>query len=204
MNLTKWISVSILACGLFFFSACGGPKNLFVLMPDAEDGTVGSITVTNEAGKQIITSPDTVVKVKDAQTSPTPPEPMAEEGINKIFKKALAATPRPPAQFMLQFQTGTSSLTEKSQDQLSQIIIAVIDRQPCDVSIIGHTDTRGTAQKNVELGLQRANTVKQILIDQGVDARQIEATSHGETSLIIQTADDVDEPQNRRVEVLVR
>lgn len=200
----KWISVSILACGLFIISACGGPKNLFVLIPDADDGTVGSITVANEAGEQIITSPGTVVKVKDAQTSPTPPEPMAEEGISKVFKKALAATPRPPAQFILQFKTGTSALTEKSQDQLSQIINAVIDRQPCDVFIIGHTDTRGTAQKNVELGLQRANTVKQILIDQGVDARQIEATSHGETSLIIQTADDVDEPQNRRVEVLVR
>jgi len=192
-----------LVLGMLLISSCSAPKNLFVLMPDV-DGTVGTISVKNNAGEQFVKSAGTAVKVKDAHTTPGLPKPIAEKDIQKIFQSAMSVTPDPPARFILQFNFDTTMLAETSLAKLSQITATVKERQPCDVRIVGHTDTAGPAQKNWELGLQRAKTVKQILIDQGIDVDQIQAVSHGEKDLLILTPDNVQEPKNRRVEVLVR
>ena len=113
------------------FSACSGPKNIFVLIPDAADGQVGEIRIRNQAGEQVITTPETAVSVRDEKTAPDKPKPIDSEGIKSIFRDALSAVPQSPAQFVLQFKTGTSSLTETSQKLLSKIIFTVIERQPC-------------------------------------------------------------------------
>ncbi len=189
--------------GMLLISACGGPKNFFVLMPDA-DGAVGQISVQNDAGRQVITTASTAVKVKDAVTAPAPPVPMSEKDIRKTFKQAMDVAPRASARFILHFKSGTTRLTEKSQALLPRIVATVQERNPCDVRIIGHTDTAGDAEKNRKLGLRRAENVKMLLVDQGVDADQIEPTSHGEKDLLVLTPDNVAKPENRRVEVLVR
>lgn len=192
----------ILAGGMLLFGACT-PKNVFVLMPDT-DGAVGSIAVKNAAGEQVVTSAATAVKVKDANSAPDRPRPISEKKIHKIFGRALGATPSPPDQFILKFTSGTAQLADTSRALLPQIRALVKERQPCDIRVIGHTDTVGEADKNWALALKRAKAIKQMLIDQGIDADQIEAVSHGENDLLIKTPDGVDEPRNRRVEVIVR
>jgi outer membrane protein OmpA-like peptidoglycan-associated protein len=62
----------------------------------------------------------------------------------------------------------------------------------------------GTAASNIELGLRRANAIRSVLIDAGVDAALIEATSHGEADLLVKTTDEVPEPRNRRVNITVK
>ena len=57
---------------------------------------------------------------------------------------------------------------------------------------------------NFELGLRRANAIRSRLVDAGVDPSLIEVTSHGEADLLVQTADEVPESRNRRVEIAVR
>jgi outer membrane protein OmpA-like peptidoglycan-associated protein len=46
--------------------------------------------------------------------------------------------------------------------------------------------------------------VGQLLIENGVAADKIEMSSHGEENLLIKTRDNVSEPKNRRVEIIVR
>ena len=70
--------------------------------------------------------------------------------------------------------------------------------------MIGHTDTTGAPASNFELGLKRAATVRNILVEAGLDPAFIELISHGEEELLVPTADDVAEPRNRRVEIAVR
>jgi len=72
------------------------------------------------------------------------------------------------------------------------------------VTVIGHTDTRGDATSNIGLGLRRATVVRMRLIEAGLDASAINVTSHGEATLLVPTADDVSEARNRRVEITVR
>ena len=78
------------------------------------------------------------------------------------------------------------------------------DRPVPDVLVIGHTDTTGSPASNFELGLKRATTVRNILVEAGLDPAFIELISHGEEELLVPTADEVAEPRNRRVEIAVR
>ena len=70
--------------------------------------------------------------------------------------------------------------------------------------VIGHTDTTGAGLSNVELGLKRANSVRNLLVEARLNPALIEVTSHGEADLLVPTGDDVAEPRNRRVEITIR
>jgi len=70
--------------------------------------------------------------------------------------------------------------------------------------VIGHTDTVGADAFNDKLSLERAQTVREILIGMGVPAQNITAAGRGRRELLVPTADNVSEPRNRRVELNVR
>ena len=68
----------------------------------------------------------------------------------------------------------------------------------------GHTDTVGAGPQNDDLSRRRAQQVRQMLIDRQFPAARIEAVGRGERELAVPTADDVEEPRNRRVAIEVR
>ena len=79
-----------------------------------------------------------------------------------------------------------------------------LGRVAANLTVVGHTDTVGPAALNARLAVRRATVVQEILVGRGISAGSIEATSYGESLLLVPTADNVDEPRNRRVEVIVR
>ena len=72
------------------------------------------------------------------------------------------------------------------------------------VDVYGHTDSTGTRPSNFALGLRRANTVRSLLRDIGLDAGSVDVVSHGETVLLVPSVDGIFEARNRRVEITVR
>ena len=62
----------------------------------------------------------------------------------------------------------------------------------------------GPDQYNMALSLRRANAVKDALVREGVPATAIAVVGRGESMPLVQTADGVREPQNRRVEIVVQ
>jgi outer membrane protein OmpA-like peptidoglycan-associated protein len=129
---------------------------------------------------------------------------MPEADVGRLFGAALMAQPPAPARFTLYFQFDSEELTEESRTLLGDVQQAVKLYPAPQVTVTGHTDTVGSAESNVELGLRRANVVRTHLIDAGLDATAIDVTSHGEATPLVATADEVSEPQNRRVEITVR
>ncbi|HAJ48554.1 MAG TPA: cell envelope biogenesis protein OmpA, partial [Alphaproteobacteria bacterium] len=69
-----------------------------------------------------------------------------------------------------------------------------------NILITGHADTSGTNAYNIGLSERRAFAVKDELVRLGATA-QILTTAKGETELLVQTADGVREPQNRRATI---
>ncbi len=67
--------------------------------------------------------------------------------------------------------------------------------------IVGHTDTKGSEEYNINLSINRANAVKNILIQNGVIENNIKIIGKGEKNLMIKTADEVPHPINRRAEI---
>ena len=68
----------------------------------------------------------------------------------------------------------------------------------------GHTDSVGTEQYNQGLSVRRANTVAAELVRLGVPRSEITARGVGESQLLVPTPDNTREPQNRRVEIVLR
>lgn len=195
--------VFICWCSLFFLISCAPKKNLIVLLPDP-DGKVGKVVVSNKAGTQLLTESRHATEVKAMDVSPTSPVFMKEEEVFKIFGEALSAQPEIPLRFLLCFESGTTELTIESQRQISEILGAIEARKSKDISIVGHTDRVGSREANYKLGLERADSIKAILVSKGVDPSGIEVASHGEDNLLVRTEDEVAEPRNRRIEITVR
>ena len=67
--------------------------------------------------------------------------------------------------------------------------------------VIGHTDTKGSKNYNLSLSIKRAEVVKELLIDYGIEKENIKILGKGEESLAVYTPDDTKQPANRRVEI---
>ena len=185
-----------------FLAGCAA-KNVFVLLPD-QDGKVGRIEVKNEQGSLAIAKPGDAISVAAANSAPKAAPAMGEKEINRAFKEALAVEPRQPLSFLLYFQSGESVLTEESATLLPAILEAIKTRESLDISVIGHSDRTGAKEYNMALSTKRAEYVRDLLVAKGVDSALIAVSSHGEGNPLIPTADGVEEPKNRRVEVVVR
>ena len=176
---------------------------LVVLLPDADAGKTGRARVSNEFGSADLTAARHAVSAT-SDRRPGPVSTIAEAEIKRLFGDALSALPQAPRYFTLYFQFESNKLTDQSRALLPEILKAVKERAVPEVTVVGHTDTTGTSRANLELGLKRASTVRNILIEAGLDALLIEVTSHGEADLLMRTADGTPEPHNRRVEISVR
>lgn len=72
-----------------------------------------------------------------------------------------------------------------------------------DVTVVvaGHTDSDGRASTNQALSERRANAVKAILVEKGIDAKRIKTVYKGENEPIATNATDEGKAKNRRVEI---
>ena len=132
-------------------------------------------------------------------------------GITYKFGESAAAPPPPPAaapvappSFMVFFDWDRSNLTDQAMTTIRQAANAYKTKGNARVTATGHTDTSGSEQYNMALSLRRANAVKDALVREGVPATNISVVGRGEQGLLVQTGDNVREPQNRRVEIVVQ
>jgi len=201
--LAIFAAALVSSCGLQRIRTPERPgQTLVVLLPE-EDGKVGRASVSNPSGTADLGA------ARDSTTAsvnqpPAPVTVLSEAEVQRLFGAALAALPPPPQRFTLFFRFDSDELTDESRALVPEIVQAVRSRPVPDVLVIGHTDTTGTSASNFELGLKRASTVGNLLVDAGLDTAFIELISHGEEELLVPTADEVAEPRNRRVEIAVR
>ncbi len=72
------------------------------------------------------------------------------------------------------------------------------------VSIVGHTDSTGSAAINDPLSVDRARSVRDYLVAHGVPATRIETSGQGEREPIASNATEAGRARNRRVEIYLR
>jgi len=121
-----------------------------------------------------------------------------------VFGEALDAQPPVPAHYILYFLSNTIELAPESRAVLDDLIAAIKRIQPVEVTLVGHTDRLGKREDNYQLGLERVGIIKKTFLAEGVADALIELVSHGEDNPLVKTDDEVPEPKNRRVEVVIR
>ena len=92
------------------------------------------------------------------------------------------------------------SITEK--DKLDNYISTIIKTDSNPIIIYGHTDTKGSKKYNLILSEQRALSVSKYFRKKGINNKLI-IKSYGEDYPLIITGDNVEEENNRRVEVII-
>jgi outer membrane protein OmpA-like peptidoglycan-associated protein len=109
-------------------------------------------------------------------------------------------------QFKIQeihFNPGSANLTPGGERKTLTASRFISDLQVRSVRVVGYADTVGPTAFNQELALARAGSVANLLRRSGVPGKLIETVGMGEVKMPMPTTDDVSEPLNRCVGILV-
>jgi len=141
---------------------------------------------------------DLVFGVRYAFNAPPPPvAPMAP---------APTATPAPaPARsYLVFFDWDRADLTDRAKVIVKDAAENSTHVQVTRIEVNGYTDTSGSQHYNQGLSIRRAQAVASELVRDGVPRNVIDIRGFGETHLLVATGPGVREPQNRRVEIIIR
>jgi len=209
--MRHWRKVFFVWIFLCFLTGCGAhraKRDLIVLLPDPE-GKGGVVTVTTQGGSQILDKPGYAIEieVEDLNKPPVAPQPVEEKEIADIFGPTLSMLPDPASRFILiilYFERDTTKLTRESKDLVAEILSTIKRRRSDEVYVVGHTDLVGNEAYNAGLSQRRANYVRDLLVSSGIKPDTLLVSFYGKARPLVPTQDEVPEPRNRRVEVIVR
>ena len=193
------LAYTVLACAVLL-SACSTTKELVVLLP-GEDGQIGAVAIAEPQRTTVLDTPLGAAKIdtKGRVTKDT----LSEAEVKRTFAEALAAQPPKALSFTLYFEKNTEIMPD-SRATLDALLAEVAKRQAVEVQITGHTDRVGKVEDNDRLSMERAETIRDVLIKNGLHTNFIRVVGRGEREPLIPTPDEQVEPRNRRVEVIVR
>ena len=120
--------------------------------------------------------------------------PEVKEEVKQVFQKALNG---------IEFESGKSTIKSSSYGILDQIVTIMQENPAYLLSISGHTDNTGKADKNQILSEERADAVKAYLESKGVEARRMEAAGFGQDRPVDTNNTVAGRAKNRRVEFVV-
>jgi outer membrane protein OmpA-like peptidoglycan-associated protein len=162
------------------------------------DTTQYLMTATGTGGT--VTEEATVTVKAPAPPPPPPPTPPPP---------VMAPPPAPAPKVIdrltirVNFDTAKSTIRKEDVADLDKAVAFVKKYPDSKVSVVGHTDSRGSEKYNQKLSQQRADAVKKYLVDKGEKADRITATGKGEAEPIADNKTKEGQFQNRRVEVLI-
>lgn len=102
------------------------------------------------------------------------------------------------------FVQSKSVMLPESEPELDRLAGFLVRNPKYRLTIDGHTDHVGNAQKNLTLSQERAQTVAAYLTGKGVAAPRITAKGYGDTRPLVREAEGVANAKNRRVEFMIR
>ncbi|ACT95318.1 OmpA family protein [Dyadobacter fermentans] len=127
-----------------------------------------------------------------------------EKSFKEIANKSLKLIPIEEGQIVrlnnIFFATGKATLREESFPELNRIAISMTENKTLAIELGGHTDNTGSAEFNVNLSQERADTVREYLIGKGIEPDRIASKGYGETKPVATNDTPEGQQQNRRVE----
>ncbi len=138
----------------------------------------------------------------EATIAPAPPAPAPQAMVEQPFD----VDPSQPmkvenAKYIVFFDFDKHNLNAGANSILDAAAEEARGRNLVAINLVGHTDTSGSRDYNQRLSMKRANAVRDGMVARGVDANLLSLSHRGEDELLVNTADGVREPANRRTEI---
>ncbi len=157
-------------------------------------------TLTYRATFGNILNHEAVIGLRYAFGSP-PPAPAAAQA---AAAQSAAPAPEPSRTYLVFFDWDRADLTARARQIVAEAAQASTHVQTTRIEVNGYTDLSGTAAYNQRLSVRRAQSVQAELVRDGVARGAISIHGFGESNPLVQTAQGVREPQNRRVEIILK
>jgi OOP family OmpA-OmpF porin len=133
-------------------------------------------------------------------------------GFRYAFNAAPAAVAAPIAPapvtasrtYLVFFDWDRADLTDRARQIIAEAAQATTKVAVTRIEVSGHTDTTGTAKYNQGLSVRRAQNVAAELVRLGVPKAAITTQGFGFSKPLVATGPNVREPQNRRVEIVLK
>lgn len=121
-----------------------------------------------------------------------------------VFEKEILVAPLMVGEVIrlngLFFAVGDSTLQPESRLELERLTWLLSERPTMRIEIVGHTDSTGSLEKNMELSWRRANAVAQYLKSRGIPAERLRVVGVGPAQPIADNRTPEGRALNRRVE----
>jgi outer membrane protein OmpA-like peptidoglycan-associated protein len=101
------------------------------------------------------------------------------------------------------FDTGKYSLKPGAREKLAKVAGILLAYPGLDIAVGGYTDNVGSDAMNETLSQNRAGSVRDYLVQEGVATNSVSATGFGNTLPVASNDNASGRQQNRRVELLV-
>jgi len=132
-----------------------------------------------------------------APMAPMAPPPVAPA-------KTVAPAPAPARTYLVFFDWDKADLTARAKQIIAEAAANAARVQLTRIEVSGHADLSGTPAYNQKLSQRRADAVAAELVRLGVPQAEIATFAFGDTHPLVPTAPGVREPQNRRVEIVLK
>ncbi len=138
-------------------------------------------------------------------------EKPAEEVVQPVETEE-PATPPEDTSMMISVDEATQTvyfafddytLNADAQDKLSKTAEYLRNNAAAVMQIEGHCDERGSIEYNLALGQRRAQSVKNYLVELGIDPSRLPTISYGEEKPAVMGSDEAAWSQNRRAEFVL-
>ncbi len=163
--------------------------------PGIYDGPVSKVKVGQQSSHTIL------LGLRYQLFNPPPPAPTPT--VAPLVPVA-APAPTPAKTYLVFFDWDKYSLSPRALDIISQAASDSKTAQTTTIDVSGYTDTSGSPHYNEGLSWRRARAVAAQLVADGVSQSEIETHGYGETHLLVPTGPGVREPQNRRVQIVLK
>ena len=104
----------------------------------------------------------------------------------------------------VRFDFNETSLTDAARGSLAANAECLESQRSTRVQLVGHADERGSTLYNLSLGQRRADSVRQYLVNLGIEEGRLSTLSYGEERPEMQGQTEQAWSLNRRVEFVVR
>ncbi|MBI3182182.1 MAG: OmpA family protein [Myxococcales bacterium] len=158
------------------------------------------------AGRYVVnvTSEGHLAQTREVQVTEGAKMPLAFELVPEPAKKLVVVKEnRIEILQQVHFATAKATLMADSHSLLQQVVDAIVKNGIKKIRIEGHTDNRGGKSRNQKLSEDRARSVADYLISQGIDASRVETGGFGDTRPIAPNLTARGRELNRRVEFLI-
>jgi len=126
-------------------------------------------------------------------TPPPPPAPMPAPVVQQVART-----------YLVFFDWNRADLTDRARQILADAAAARTTVRSTRIEVSGHADRSGSDAYNQALSMRRAEAVAAELTRRGVPRAEMVIQAFGESRPLVPTADGVREPQNRRVEIVLK